>query len=155
MHKEEIFSLLKLIEKTKISQLEKVNFPEDFLPIIYFVMINYYENKICTLSNLSSFNNIPFNTAKRKINSLVNSKLIYKTERLKDGKHYIFLPTPALITIFEKYLDSIKSHIGKNFGFTKNVNQNNVSQENLLLLFRIFKYYAIRKYNIINSIIKA
>ena len=104
MHKEEIFSLLKLIEKTKISQLEKVNFPEDFLPIIYFVMINYYENKICTLSNLSSFNNIPFNTAKRKINSLVNSKLIYKTERLKDGKHYIFLPTPALITIFEVLL---------------------------------------------------
>ena len=125
MHKEEIFSLLKLVEKTKISQLEKVNFPEDFLPIIYFVMISYYENKICTLSNLSSSNKIPFNTVKRKINSLINSKLIYKTQRLRNGKHNIFLPTPVLISIFEKYLDNIKIHIGKNFGLEKNDRENN------------------------------
>ena len=76
MHKEEIFSLLKFIEKTKIIAFGEVNFPDDYLPIIYFVMISYYENKICTVSNLSSSNAIPFNTAKRKINGFFNSKLI-------------------------------------------------------------------------------
>ena len=70
-------------------------------------MISYYENKICTVSNLSSSNNIPFNTAKRKINSLLNSKLIYNIKRIKGGKHNIFLPTPSLVNIFEKYLDNI------------------------------------------------
>jgi len=56
VHKEEIFSLLKLIEKTKITELKEVNFPENYLSIITFVMLHYYENKICTLSNLAHKN---------------------------------------------------------------------------------------------------
>ena len=115
MHKEEIFSLLKLIEKTKLIKLKEIYFPENYLSVINFIMISYYENKICTVSNLSSSNNIPFNTAKRKINNLLNSKLIYKNKRIKDGKHNIFLPTPSLINIFEAYLNNIKNHIGTNF----------------------------------------
>ena len=115
MHKEEIFSLLKLIEKTKIIKLEEINLTDDYLPVIYFIMISYYENKICTISNMSSSNNIPFNTAKRKLNNLLDSKLIYKNKRIKDGKHNIFLPTPSLINIFEEYLNNIKNHIGTNF----------------------------------------
>ena len=125
MHKEEIFSLLRLIEKTKIIQLKEINLTDDYLPIIFFIMISYYENKICTISNASSSSNIPYNTAKRKINNLLNSKLIYKNKRIKDGKHNIFLPTPSLINIFEKYLDNIKNHIGKNFGVNINDHNNN------------------------------
>ena len=125
MHKEEIFSLIKLIEKTKITELQEINFSEDYLPIIFFVMMSYYENKLCTFSNLSTSTNIPFNTAKRKINNLINSKLIYKKKRLKGGEHNIFLPTPSLINIFEKYLYSIKIHIGKNFGIVKSQDEDN------------------------------
>ena len=124
MHKEEIFSLLKLIEKTKITQLKEIYFPDNYLPIIYFIMISYYENKICTVSNVSSSNNIPFNTAKRKINNLLGSKLIYKNKRINDGKHNIFLPTPSLINIFEEYLNNFKNHIGRNFGVKSNDQDN-------------------------------
>ena len=84
----------------KIEQIKEINFTEDYLPIIFFIMTSYYENKSCTISNLSLANSIPFNTAKRKINNLLNSKLIYKNTRLRDGKHHIFLPTPSLINIF-------------------------------------------------------
>jgi len=125
VHKEEIFSLIKLIEKTKIKQLKEISFSEDYLPIIFFIMTSYYENRSCTLSSLSSTNSIPFNTAKRKINSLLSSKLIYKNKRLRDGKHNIFLPTPSLINVFENYLDNIKNHIGKNFGINNDVNELN------------------------------
>ena len=125
MHKAEIFSLIKLIEKTKITQLQEINFSEDYLPVIFFIMNSYYENKLCTFSNLSTSTKIPFNTAKRKINNLINSKLIYKTKRIKGGEHNIFLPTPSLINIFEKYLYSIKIHIGKNFGIGKNQDEDN------------------------------
>ena len=123
MHKEEIFSLIRLIEKTKIQQIKEINFSEDYLPIIFFIMTSYYENKSCTVSNLSLANSIPFNTAKRKINNLLNSKLIYKNTRLRDGKHQIFLPTPSLINIFENYLSSLKNHIGNNFGINNSDNE--------------------------------
>lgn len=116
MHKAEIFSLIKLIQKTNITQLKEINLSDDFLPVIFFIMQSYYENKLCTLSNLSSSTNIPFNTSKRKINNLINLKLIYTSKRIKGGEHNIFLPTPSLINIFEQYLFSIKIHIGKNFG---------------------------------------
>ena len=125
MHKAEIFSLIKLIQKTNITQLKEINLPEDFLPVIFFIMQSYYENKLCTLSNLSYSINIPFNTSKRKINNLINLKLIYAAKRIEGGKHNIFLPTPSLINIFEQYLVSIKSHIGKNFGITNNHLDNN------------------------------
>ena len=125
MHKEEIFSLIKLIEKTKIQQIKEINFTEDYLPIIFFIMTSYYENKSCTVSNLSLANSIPFNTAKRKINNLLNSKLIYKNTRLRDGKHHIFLPTPSLINIFKNYLNNLKNHIGNNFGLNNTDNEIN------------------------------
>ena len=116
MHKEEIFSLIKLIDKTNINQLKEISFTSDYLPVIFFIMTSYYENKSCTVSNLSFSNKIPFNTAKRKINNLINAKLIYRNTRLRNGKHNIFLPTPSLINIFEDYLNNIKNHIGNNFG---------------------------------------
>ena len=74
MHKAEIFSLIKLIEKTKITQLQEINFSEDYLPVIFFIMNSYYENKLCTFSNLSTSTKIPFNTAKRKINLLIKNE---------------------------------------------------------------------------------
>ena len=125
MHKAEIFSLIKLIQKTNITQLKELNLSEDFSPVIFFIMQSYYENRLCTLSNLSYSTNIPFNTSKRKINNLINLKLIYAAKRIEDGQHNIYLPTPSLINIFEQYLVSIKSHIGKNFGITNNQLGNN------------------------------
>ena len=120
MHKAEIFSLIKLVKKTNITQLKEINFSEDYLPFIFFIMQSYYENRSCTLSNISSSTNIPYNTSKRKINSLTNSKLIYTIKRIKGGEHNIYLPTPSLINIFEEYLFAIKTHIGKNFGIINN-----------------------------------
>ncbi|MDA0968188.1 MAG: hypothetical protein O2935_02490, partial [Proteobacteria bacterium] len=125
MHKEEIFSLIKLIDKTNIDQLKGISFTSDYLPIIFFIMTSYYENKSCTVSNLSFSNKIPFNTAKRKINDLINAKLIYRNTRLRNGKHNIFLPTPSLINIFEDYLNNIKNHIGNNFGINENNTDSN------------------------------
>ena len=125
MHKAEIFSLIKLIQKTNITQLKELNLSEDFSPVIFFIMQSYYENRLCTLSNLSYSTDIPFNTSKRKINNLINLKLIYAAKRIEDGQHNIYLPTPSLINIFEQYLVSIKSHIGKNFGITNNHLDNN------------------------------
>ena len=120
MHKAEIFSLIKLVEKTNISQLKEINFSEDYLPFIFFIMQSYYENRSSTLSNISSSLKIPYNTAKRKINNLTNSKLIYTIKRIKGGEHNIYLPTPSLINNFEEYLFVLKTHIGKNFGITNN-----------------------------------
>ena len=139
MHKEEIFSLIKLIEKTKIEQLKEISFTEDYLPIIFFIMVSYYENKSCTLSNLSLANKIPFNTAKRKINHLINGKLIYTNTRLRNGKHNIFLPSPSLINIFENYLNNIKNHIGNNFG----INSNNSDTNNWYYGGKYFKSKTI------------
>ena len=83
MHKAEIFSLIKLIQKTNITQLKELNLSEDFSPVIFFIMQSYYENRLCTLSNLSYSTNIPFNTSKRKINNLINLKLIYAAKRIE------------------------------------------------------------------------
>ena len=139
MHKEEIFSLIKLIDKTNIDQLKEISFTSDYLPIIFFIMTSYYENKSCTVSNLSFSNKIPFNTAKRKINNLINAKLIYRNTRLRNGKHNIFLPTPSLINIFENYLNNIKNHIGNNFG----INENNTDSNNWYYGGKYFKSKTI------------
>ena len=139
MHKEEIFSLIKLIDKTNIDQLKEISFTSDYLPIIFFIMLSYYENKSCTVSNLSFSNKIPFNTAKRKINNLINAKLIYRNTRLRNGKHNIFLPTPSLINIFEDYLNNIKNHIGNNFG----INENNTDSNNWYYGGKYFKSKTI------------
>ncbi|GGO86341.1 sugar ABC transporter substrate-binding protein [Marinobacterium nitratireducens] len=86
--------------------------------LISFTLRRHYEGKLITNTSLALAAEVPYGTAIRRINELLDEGLLLKRARSRTGKSYSLHPTAKLIEIFEKFAFQLKSHIGNTFGFS-------------------------------------
>ena len=78
-----------------------------------------FEGKILTQTALTMAANVPYGSAIRRINELIDEGYILKRQRSKTGKSFSLHPSKQLIGRFEEYAFQLKSHIGVTFGFNE------------------------------------
>ncbi|MFC6672918.1 ABC transporter substrate-binding protein [Marinobacterium aestuariivivens] len=86
--------------------------------LISFALRRHYEGKLITNTSLALAAEVPYGTAIRRINELLEEGLLLKRSRSRTGKSYSLHPTSKLIELFEKFAFQLKSHIGNTFGFS-------------------------------------
>lgn len=85
--------------------------------LISYAVRRHYEGKLITSTSMAMAAGVPYGTAKRRINELIEEDLLLKRIKSKTGKSFSLHPTKKLIQNFEIFAQQFKVHIGKTFGF--------------------------------------
>ncbi|WP_020680217.1 extracellular solute-binding protein [Marinobacterium rhizophilum] len=124
MTREELIRVLDFIDTTrKLGDKEvPLTIVDPRWNLISFALRRHYEGKLITNTSLALTAEVPYGTALRRINELLEEGLLLKRARSRTGKSYSLHPTSKLIEIFEKFAFQLKSHIGNTFGFSNDGN---------------------------------
>lgn len=85
--------------------------------IIAYAMQRHLEGKSMTTTTMALAANVPYGTALRRINELIDEGLLIRRIRSKTGKSYSLHPSRELIKEFESCAMQLKALMGKTFGF--------------------------------------
>ncbi len=85
--------------------------------IISHAMLRHLEGKSMKTTTVALAADVPYGTALRRINELIDSGLLLKRARSKTGKSYSLHPSRELIKEFETCAMQLKALVGKTFGF--------------------------------------
>lgn len=85
--------------------------------IISYAMQRHLEGKSMTITTMALAADVPYGTALRRINELIDSGMLLKRVRSKTGKSYSLHPSRELIKEFETCAMQLKALVGKTFGF--------------------------------------
>lgn len=120
MTREELIRILDFVDTAKKlgNKESPLSMVDPRWNLILFALKRHYEGKLITNTALALAADVPYGTAIRRINELLEEELLLKRARSKTGKSYSIHPTTKLIESFEKYAYQIKSHIGNTFGFS-------------------------------------
>ena len=121
MTQTELLSILEFVEKIQFMAQGKntLSGVDSRWNIILYAMRRHLEGKILTQTALTMAANVPYGTAIRRINELIDDGYILKRQRSKTGKSFSLHPSKQLIGRFEEYAFQLKSHIGVTFGFNE------------------------------------
>ena len=125
MNRNEINSLLKFVDKTRIlfnKTVSNKTVDSDW-KIFSFVITNHLDNKINTITSIIQASGLPFATGLRRVKKLINEKKLIQRTKTKSGKSFSIHPSTELIKEFTDYLLLIKKEIASNLGFSE-INDN-------------------------------
>ena len=96
MNRNEITSLLKFVDKTRILFNKTItnNTVDSDWRVFSFVITNHLENKITTTTTIIEASGLPFATGLRRVRKLINEKKLIKRPKTKSGKSVIFTIDP-------------------------------------------------------------
>ena len=86
--------------------------------IISFAMRRHIEGKLITVTSLAAAASVPYATAMRRIEGLLEDDFLLKRARTKSGKSFSLHPTRKLILEFETFATQLKVMVGNTFGFS-------------------------------------
>ncbi len=120
MNRNEITSLLKFVDKTRILFNKTItnNTVDSDWRVFSFVITNHLENKITTTTTVIEASGLPFATGLRRVRKLINEKKLIKRPKTKSGKSFSIHPSSELIKEFIDYLNLIKKEVATNLGFS-------------------------------------
>lgn len=121
MNRNEITSLLKFVDKTRILFNKTIsnNTVDSDWRIFSFVITNHLANKITTTSSIIQASGLPFATGLRRVRKLINEKKLIQRSKTKSGKSFSIHPSSELIKEFTDYLILIKKEVANNLGFSE------------------------------------
>lgn len=121
MIRDEIKELISFIDKSnRLFDIDEEAISNNSIWEIYsFLMICHLDNKIVTTSSLASACSLPRATAIRKINKLIQKKIIIQKIKTTSGKSFSLHPSKNLINTFNEYLKKIKYHVASSMGYEK------------------------------------
>ncbi len=124
MTREELLRILDFVDTTRGIAEKRVNLcmADPRWNLLSFAVRRHYQGKLITTTSMTLAADVPYGTAIRRINELIEEGLLLKRSRSKTGKSFSLHPTKKLIHDFESYALQLKSHIGNTFGFTSEEN---------------------------------
>ena len=127
MNKNELHSVINFIDKSRSkfsSYLSVFDVDTDWKMISYLVE-QHLNNKVVTINSLISISGLPFTTGLRRVNKLIEKKILIKRVKTLTGKSFSLHPSEKLIKDFFNFIYSIKSTIASNLGFNELEEKNN------------------------------
>jgi multiple sugar transport system substrate-binding protein len=120
MTQEEMLRILKFIGAARtLSELRtSLSTTDPRWNIISFAMRRHIEGRLITVTSLASAAGVPYATAMRRIDDLLDEGFLLKRPRTKSGKSFSLHPTRKLIREFESFATQLKVMVGTTFGFT-------------------------------------
>jgi len=120
MTREELLRILDFVDTTRGLTEKRVNFAmvDPRWNLISFAVRRHYESKLITTTSMALAADVPYGTALRRMNELIEEGLLLKRERSKTGKSFSIHPSKKLIHDFESFALQLKSHVGNTFGFS-------------------------------------
>lgn len=85
--------------------------------IISYAMRRHLEGKLITITSAAMAAEVPYGTAMRRLNELLDTEFLLKRPRSKSGKSFSLHPTRKLIREFESFAMQLKAMVGSTFGF--------------------------------------
>lgn len=117
MTKNELLTIVTFAERGRALSNECLGINEATWNMVLFVMRRHLENKLVTVTSLAQAADIPYTTAVRKIDHMLEEGLIIKRARTSTGKSFSLHPSCELITRFHSYALSVKELVAGTFGF--------------------------------------
>jgi multiple sugar transport system substrate-binding protein len=119
MTKEELLRILDFVDTTRSLTEKRANFSmvDPRWNLISFAVRRHYESKLNTTTSMALAADVPYGSALRRINELIEENLLLKRARSKTGKSFSIHPSKKLINEFESFAFQLKSHVGNTFGF--------------------------------------
>lgn len=81
---------------------------EATLKMVLFVMRRHLEGKLVTVTTLAQAADIPYTTAVRRIDHMLDEGLLVKRPRTSTGKSFALHPSAELVSRFDTYARSIE-----------------------------------------------
>ena len=83
-----------------------------------FLLRQHLEGKIVTITALAAASGVPYATAMRRIDDMIEKGLVVRRPKGKHRKTFSLHPGPELITAWYRYARRFKRIIGRTFGFS-------------------------------------
>lgn len=116
MTKREFLTIIAFAEKARALSMECLEITEPSWNMVLFLLRRHLENKLVTVTSLAQAADIPYTTAIRKIDDMLEQGLIIKRARTTTGKSFSLHPSEELIAHFHEYALRIKHLVGTTFG---------------------------------------
>jgi len=119
MTKDELLRVLEFVDTTQSLTVQDVALTavDPRWNLICYAVRRHFEGKLITSTGLASASGVPYGTAMRRIDELIDEGLLLKRVRSKTGKSFSLHPTRSLLKEFEVFAGQLKSHVGRTFGF--------------------------------------
>jgi multiple sugar transport system substrate-binding protein len=115
--KQELLTIISFAEKARTLSNECLGINEATWDILLFVIRRHLENKLVTVTSLAHSANMPYSTAVRKIDQMLEEELIIKRERTTTGKSFSLHPSEDMLARFHDYALRMKDIVAQTFGF--------------------------------------
>ncbi|WP_313196019.1 extracellular solute-binding protein [Shinella zoogloeoides] len=115
MPKDELLAIIAFLEELRGSALAGIGLRESdpYWNMSLYIMRRHLEGKSTSVSGLAASALIPYGSAMRRIDEMVESELIFKRVRTATGRSYSVHPTPELIQRTVVSLERVKRLIGR------------------------------------------
>ena len=120
MTRDELLRILSFVDQIRnVSERESsLSGSDPRWNILSYAMRRHLEGKLITINSAVSAAGVPYGTARRRLNDLLEEGLLLKRPRSVSGKSVSLHPSRRLIEEFETLAMSLKSVVGTAFGFT-------------------------------------
>lgn len=85
--------------------------------IVSYAMRRHLEGRLTTVTSLAMAAGVPYGTALRRINDLIDEGFLLRRPRTRTGKSFSVHPTRKLISEYESFALQLKAMVGQTFGF--------------------------------------
>ncbi|CCO47873.1 Sugar ABC transporter binding protein (Y4oP) [Vibrio nigripulchritudo SOn1] len=122
MTKEELIRILSFVEssRTLTESAHPLSSIDPRWNIVAYCVRRHFEGKLITVTSLAIASNVPYATAMRRINELIDEGMLLKRKKTKTGKSFSIHPTEKMIKQFEAFAFQLKGLVGNTFGFHSN-----------------------------------
>ena len=119
MTREELLRVLTFVDTTRAlsEKRTKLAAVDPRWNIISYAMRRHLEGKLLTITSAAMAADVPYGTALRRINELIESGFLIKRAKSKTGKSFSMHPSRKLIEEVESYAMQLKATVGGTFGF--------------------------------------
>ncbi len=120
MTRDELLRILSFVDQIRnVSERESsLSGSDPRWNILSYAMRRHLEGKLITINSAVSAAGVPYGTATRRLNDILEEGLLLKRPRSASGKSVSLHPSRRLIEEFETLAMSLKSVVGTAFGFT-------------------------------------
>lgn len=119
MTRQEMLRILSFMDETRaiVEKRTELSATDARWNIIAFAMRRHLEGKLLTITSAAMAADVPYGTAMRRVNELLEAGFLHKRPRSRTGKSFSLHPTRKLIEEFESFAMQLKAMVGNTFGF--------------------------------------
>ncbi len=119
MTREELLRILNFVDQMRSLSEERTDLAsvDARWNIVSYAMHRHLEGKRLTITSVAMAAGVPYGTAMRRVNELIDEGFLLRRPRSKTGKSFSLHPTRKMIKEVESFAMQFKAMVGKTFGF--------------------------------------